>query len=68
MLCFERGAGSEALSKLNLTIKQLYKIRKLDLLAEGETLNEENLAKAKILHILVTKKLLFYIFCFCHIL
>ena len=68
MLCFERGAGSEALSKLNLIIKQLYKIRKLDLFAEGETLNEENLAKAKILHILIPKNLLFYIFCFCHIL
>ena len=62
MLCFERGAGSEALSKLNLIIKQLYKIRKLDLLAEGETLNEENLAKAKILHILVTKNCCFTFF------
>ena len=61
MLCFERGAGSEALRKLNLIIKQLYKIGELDLLSKGEALNEENLAKARILHILVTKKLFFYI-------
>ena len=67
MLCFERGAGSEALRKLNLIFKQLYKIRKLDLLSKGEALNEENLAKARFLHILVPKNLFFYIFCFCHI-
>ena len=67
MLCFERGAGYEALRKLNI-IKQLYKIRELDLLSKGEALNKENLAKARILHISVAKNLFFYIFCFCHIL
>ena len=67
--CFERVAGSEAQNKLNLIIiKQLHIIRELDLLSEGEALNEENLSKARILHILVSKKLFFYIFCFCHIL
>ena len=55
MLCFERGVGSKALSKLNLIGNQSYKTRELDLLSEGEALNEENLAKARILHILVTK-------------
>ena len=53
MLCFEKGAGSEAQSKLSLIMKQLYKIYELDLLSEGEALNEENLAKARILHTLV---------------
>ena len=68
MLCFEKVAGSEALPKLNLIIKQLYKICELDLLSKGKALNKENLSKARILHILVTKNLFFYIFCFCHIL
>ena len=67
MLCFERGVGSEALHKLNLIIKQLYKIRELDILSEGEALNEENLAKAKFCKFW-SQKLLFYIFCFCRIL
>ena len=35
MLCFETGAGSEALRKLSLTIKQLYKLRELDLLVKS---------------------------------
>ena len=56
MLCFESVAGSEALRKLHLIIKQLCKIRELDLLSKGEALNKENLAKARILHFLVTKK------------
>ena len=59
MLCFERGAGSKALRKPNLIMKQLYKICKLDLFLKGKALNKENLAKVKNL---------FYIFCFCHIL
>ena len=62
MLCFERGAGNKALRKLNLIIKQLYKIRELDLFSKSEALNEENLAKARILHILVTKSYSFTFF------
>ena len=62
MLCFERGAGNETLRKLNLIIKQLYKIRELDLFSKSEALNEENLAKARILHILVTKSYSFTFF------
>ena len=38
MLRFVGGAGRKALRKLNLTIKQLYKIRELDLLSEGKAL------------------------------
>ena len=70
-----RGAGSEALSKLNLIAKQLYKLGKLNLLSEGKALNEESPAQARILHILVTKNCFFtffasvisfegYLFCF----
>ena len=59
LACFvlrgEWGAGSKAFRKLNLIIKQLYKIRELDLLSKGEAFNEENLVEARILHILVTK-------------
>ena len=47
--------GSEALSKPNLITKLFYKLREFNLLSEGKALNEENLAKARILHILVTK-------------
>ena len=46
---FERRAGSEALSKLNLIFDQLYKIPELDLFSKGKALNEENLAKARII-------------------
>ena len=62
MLCFERRAGNEALSELNFITKQLYKIRELDLLSMGEALNEENLAKARILPILITKNCSFTFF------
>ena len=41
MLCYEREAGTEALSKLNLIIKQLYKICELDLLSKGEVLGRK---------------------------
>ena len=56
MLCFERGAGSKALRKLNLIIKQLYKMRKLDLLSKGKELNEKlyfGHKKSVILHFLL---------------
>ena len=56
MLCFEREARSKALRKLNLIIKQLYKIRELDLLSESEAINEKNLAKARFSHIFIAKK------------
>ena len=48
MLCFERGAASEALRKLYLIIKPLYKIRQLDLLSKGEALDEETLRKQEL--------------------
>ena len=37
-------------------------MRKFDLLSEDEALNEENLAKARILHIFVTKNCCFTFF------
>ena len=49
MLYFEREAGSKALRKLYLVVKQLYKMCKLDLLSKGKGLNEENFAKARII-------------------
>ena len=61
------GAGREPISKLNLMVKQSYKIRELNLFLEVGALSRENFSKSRILHILVVKKLYCYIFCFYHI-
>ena len=51
-------AGSEALIKINLTIKQSYKMHELNLLLDGGALNKENILKARILHVWSQKTVL----------